>query len=111
VKATAKFAAVKEKATGINRLSKLPGCSDVVISVWNGHKISEQVTFDCSKVCAVYIQHLRNISVSRFDKALCALFFRGCMSCFERCFICSFRMVWKLVCLKIKVWELFIDFQ
>jgi hypothetical protein len=61
---------LKEIATGINRFSKLPGCSDVVSSVWNGHNISEQVTFDCSIVCAVYIQHLRNISVSRFGKAL-----------------------------------------
>jgi hypothetical protein len=28
--------AVKEIATGFNRLSKLPVCSDVVISAWNG---------------------------------------------------------------------------
>jgi hypothetical protein len=33
--------AVKEIATGFNRLSKLPGCSDIVISAWNYHKISE----------------------------------------------------------------------
>ena len=51
-------AAVKVIATGTNRLSKLPGCSNVVISAWNGHNISEQVTFDCSIVCVVYTQHL-----------------------------------------------------
>ena len=36
----------------------IPGCSDVVISSWNGHNLSEHLTFDCSVVCAVYIQHL-----------------------------------------------------
>jgi hypothetical protein len=40
-------------ATWFNRLSKLPGCSDVVIFAWNGHNISEQVTLDCSIDCAV----------------------------------------------------------
>jgi hypothetical protein len=51
-------AAVKGIATGFNRQSKLPSCSDVVISYWNGRNLSEQVPFDCSIVCAVYIQHL-----------------------------------------------------
>ena len=48
--ATCFSGAVKEIATGFNRLSKLPGCSDV-ISSWNGRNLSEQVTFDCSVVC------------------------------------------------------------
>ena len=73
-------AVIKEIATGINRLSKLPGCSDVVITTWNGHNISEQVILYCSIVCAVYTQHFWNIIVSRFDKALCLL--------------CLFMVVW-----------------
>ena len=66
-------AVAKGIVTGFNRLSKLPNCSDVVISFWIGRNLSEQATFDCSIVCAaVYIQHL--ISVSRFDRVLCLLF-------------------------------------
>jgi hypothetical protein len=72
-------AAVKGIATGFNRLSKLPECSDVVISSWNGRNLAEQVTWLFYSLYSAFVNHKCFKVWQRF---VFALSFRDYMNCF-----------------------------
>ena len=75
-------AAVKGIATGFNRLSKLPECSDVVISLWNGRNLSEQVIWLFYCLCCLYSAFVKHKCFKVWPSFVFALSFRGYMNCF-----------------------------